>query len=124
MLKVDARTIPHKFQRYDTAGDWYGHDRHVIILMSELGDSSLEALLFIHEFVEAFLCMKRGISDESVTQFDKSFIGNGEPGDDPNAPYHREHLVATAIETALAEELGIDMDKYDKALYKLGENNG
>ena len=38
-----------------------------------------------------------------------------DPGDDPRAPYHLEHLTASAIERRLALELGVSWDAYKDA---------
>jgi hypothetical protein len=37
-----------------------------------------------------------------------------EPGDDPRAPYHKQHVFAENIERLLAAELGVDWSAYDK----------
>ena len=44
-----------------------------------------------------------------------------EPGDDPRAPYHREHEFAGCVERLLAHELGIDWNDYEDALDALYE---
>jgi hypothetical protein len=36
------------------------------------------------------------------------------PGDDPRAPYHKQHVFAENIERLLAAELGVDWSAYDK----------
>jgi hypothetical protein len=35
-----------------------------------------------------------------------------EPGDDPRAPYYREHQFASGMERLMAAELGIDWQQY------------
>jgi hypothetical protein len=119
MLTMEVITMPHKHQRYSTAGDYVGHERLRFISISEMGNSDYEFLVAIHEMIEQALCIKRGISDESITRWDKEFQGEGEPGDDQNAPYHKEHVFATAIEYSMAKELGIDIKDYEKALEEL-----
>lgn len=95
------------------------------IHVSDMGNEDYALLVAIHELIEAHLCTKRGISEESVTDFDLEYEGrrregdNSEPGDDSRAPYHREHVFATIIERAVAAELEVDWEEYEKAIYAL-----
>lgn len=116
-MDVRVQTIPHTAQRYPTVGDWYFKHKGILkINVSELESVDYEFLITIHELVEAYLCLSRGISDESVDLWDKTFKGEGEPGDSPEAPYHKEHVFALSIEKALAAELGVDWEEYNKFL--------
>jgi hypothetical protein len=63
-----------------------------------------------------FLCLDRGVSFKAIDRFDMKFKGAGEPGDDPKAPYHREHRFATRIERLLARELRVDWATYELVL--------
>jgi hypothetical protein len=84
-----------------------------------------EFLVGIHEQVEAYLTWKRGIPEASITAFDVEYEGSrkegntSEPGDDPTAPYFREHQFATVIERAIAQELGVDWEKYEEVIDSL-----
>lgn len=95
------------------------------IRVSELSDWRCEALVAVHELVELLLCRQRGITPEEVDAFDKEFEakrqpGNeDEPGDDPAAPYRKEHFFATNIEALLSSELGVDFQDYGKEIVKL-----
>ena len=42
-----------------------------------------------------------------------------EPGDDPHAPYHKQHQVATTCEKLIAEALEMDWEAYGRAVEKL-----
>lgn len=113
-LAVRLRILPHHEQRYDTEGDWIWRDDTLEIRISrEVGeqDPRYGLLLFVHELVEALLCRGSGITTACVDAFDLAYRG-GEPGEDPAAPYHRQHLSAEAAERALAERLGIDWEAY------------
>ena len=116
-------TIPHKEQRYDTAGDYIdlagGKIRHYFI--SELGNEDYEFMVLIHELIEHHLCLKRGIKEPDIMKFDVEYSGEFEdnPGCDPAAPYHKEHMFSEMIETLLAKELGVDSAEYDKSFEKL-----
>jgi hypothetical protein len=122
-LKIDITTLPHKFQQYKTLGDWTGGDRHRMVFVSEMNHTDYEFLIALHELIEHALCLKRGITDDEVTKFDKEFQGDGEPGDDPKAPYWREHQVASLIESWICEELGLSEEKYNEFLNTFLEKN-
>lgn len=126
MNKILIEVIPHKHHRYDTCGDYIFEDNgNIRIWVSDTGNDDYSFLVAVHELVEAYLTRKRGISEESITKFDKEFerrreVGNvDEPGDDFNAPYRKEHFLATNIERQLALELGIDWKAYDKTINEL-----
>ena len=115
--RIDIRAVPQEWQRYDTAGDWYvdGDTLDIAVTGTDLSDDQT-FLIALHELVEAHLCRKRGITAEAVDAFDKAWIAahpgyldgtEGEPGDDPAAPYRREHRQAMLVEHLVADMLGI-----------------
>lgn len=125
-LKIGIRTIPHSSQEYDTVGNWFeDEDKMTHILVSDMSDWRYELLVAVHELVEQALCKARGISEESVTKFDKEFEASrqegdeSEPGDNWAAPYQKEHVFATNIERLLAAELGVDWQPYDDTVLSL-----
>jgi len=128
-MRIVIQTIPHENQRYPTVGDWVFTNDPIAdtlhVAVSEMGNQDYEFLVGIHEQIEAFLCRKAGISEEAVTAFDKEFERNRvegnttEPGNDPDAPYYREHQFATSVENMLAHALRIDWDEYDKMVNSL-----
>ena len=122
-MNITIQTIPHKEQRYDTVGDWqFTEAGDLTITVSAMPDWRYEALVAFHEFAEALLCQARGITAEQVDAFDKAFIPPAgwsaflEPGDDPAAPYRKEHFFATTVERMLAAEFGFDWHTYDEAV--------
>ena len=125
-MKIQIETIPHDKHRYPTCGDWwYAADGTLQIRVSALGNEDYEALVALHELVEVLLCKKRGITTEAVDAFDKAFEaarapGNeDEPGDDPKAPYRKEHFFATNIEALMSAELGVNWQEYEARLNEL-----
>ena len=129
-MNINIKVIPHSTQRYETVGDYFWDDEwNLHIIVSDLDNQDMENCIAIHEFVEAILARKRGISEESITKFDKDFedvrndypitIGDMEPGDMVSAPYFKEHQVATLIEKKLAEELGVNWEIYTDTCNKL-----
>lgn len=89
-------------------------------------DCYKEFLVALHEQIEYFLCRMRGIKEEDITNFDLEYEARreagdltSEPGDDPLAPYNKEHVFATSIEKIVCKELGINWEEYEKTVYSL-----
>lgn len=123
-MRIVIDTIPHAEQRYKTSGDWYyGEDGTLHIKVSALperaGGWKAEACVAIHELVEALLCKAHGITAEEVDGFDLRHNGSGEPGDDFDAPYRREHRAATVPEFFLLDALDLERERYDAAFEEL-----
>lgn len=121
-MNISIKVIPNDQQRYDTVGDWWFDDAgNLKIRVSALSNWKYESLVALHEMIEAFLCKDRGISEEEVTRFDKAFEKkrkkrtDDEPGDDPAAPYRREHLFAENIEFLTMDAFGIAKHEYSPA---------
>jgi hypothetical protein len=119
MTPILITSLPYDRMRYPTLGDWYysldidtGDKRLQIITAStdETGAPVSEQeqfLIALHELVEVKLCEARGITQKAVDDFDLAYAGLDEPGDEPLAPYRREHRFAMLIEHQMAHELGM-----------------
>lgn len=124
-MKITIYTIAHQQQRYDTVGDWIframEREHELTIYVSKLGDWRMEALVAIHELIEALGCRESGITTEQVDEFDKNWPDGlaDEPGDDPKAPYFLQHQFATSIEKQAAEFFQVDWEEYAKRCEKL-----
>ena len=126
-MRIIIETIPHMDQRYPTVGDYFYKSGNLRINVSELPSKREMFLIAVHELVEAMLCEAKGITFESIDRFDKQWqptLGSGargtpEPGDDPKAPYYRQHQIATAIERLLAAELEVDWHTYERHLEEI-----
>ena len=74
-------------------------------------------MVAVHGLVEALLCKAHRVTTEAVDAWD---MGPGkeleEPGDDPRAPYHREHEFASCVERLLAHEFDIEWNGYEDPL--------
>lgn len=129
-MKIIIETIPHSQQRYPTCGDWFiDPDGTWHIKVSEMDNRPSEMAVAIHELVELFL-ITRGFEatqedmEETVKlvdEFDKSFTGDGEPGDSKDAPYNVEHSVATAVERLILAHLGVFWQWHDERVENLFE---
>lgn len=130
-LHIEVKMISHSEQRYPTVGDYLIDEDsgRITILVSDMGDVRKSFLIALHELVESFICLTRGIPEPTIYDFDVAFQdGNhpdsdkyDEPGDSPDAPYHHEHQFASSIERLVAHELGISFPLYDKEIAKMCE---
>lgn len=116
-MKIIINTIGHRDQRYKTIGDWVIEDNGDIeIFVSDLGDWRYNYLLALHELVESALCKDRKIPQKLVDQYDIARPDDDEPGDNSDAPYHKEHMIASAIERTMCQFMGINWNKYEEAM--------
>ena len=125
-MKIIIETIPNREQRYHTSGDWYvDPDGTIQIRVSELSDWRREALIAVHELWEGLICKHRGITQDAVDAFDMEFEANrdaedeSEPGDQPDAPYRREHCSVSGVERILASELDVQWKDYEEEILSL-----
>ena len=125
---IEFKIIPHRQMRYRTCGDYFEQDGTIQFRVSDMGNDDYEFLVLIHEIVEQYLTQRRGITEESINEFDVNFEEerdaglhsfDAEPGDDPKAPYRKEHFTATNIERMICEQLGVDWDKYSDTVNNL-----
>jgi hypothetical protein len=128
-VKIVIETIPHRDHHYPgTCGDWWvdpDGTKHIVV--SDMGNEDYAFLVALHELVEQRLCEKRGITEESVTDFDVAYEqrrDNGEnvldePGDDLAAPYQNEHSIATGVERIVSAALGIKWAEYNEVVEAL-----
>ncbi len=111
-LVIDIRFIPQAEMRVPGWGDWWidGETLHIRSLSDDPECNPF--LVALHEMIEAWLCTERGITGADVDAFDAAFEADrdnddDEPGDEFNAPYHREHRFACLVEFMTAFEMGL-----------------
>lgn len=121
-MKIHIETIPSKGQRYPTCADYYMLPSGVIeVKVNEMGDERAEIMVVLHELIEAFLCRYALIDWTDIDKFDMKFSKKNksdEPGDKKNAPYHKEHMIATKVEKMLCKEFGLTWKQYNKIIYE------
>lgn len=125
-MKIIIETVPHEEQRYETVGDWQNVNKEELhITVSKTHNWHYDALVAVHELLEALVCRDRGISQETVDAYDLLYLKNPprgapkEAGDSFTAPYRAEHFFATTVERMLAAELKVDWEAYEAELDKL-----
>lgn len=115
-------------QRNDGVGDYFQNgDGSWTILATLMANPRHSDLILAHEFIEVLLIRAAGIPEPVINAFDAYFeeqrrVGivpeDAEPGDDPTAPYHAQHILATRIEKMLCEEgFRLDWDAYCQAVH-------
>ena len=119
MNSIEVNFVDHNLQKYDTCGDYYMEGDILKFIISKTGNTVYDRLVLIHEMVEQLLTEQKGIKEEIITDFDVNFKGDGEPGDDPQAPYADEHCFATGIEKMICAYLGIKWKEYDDCIEQL-----
>lgn len=127
-MRGEFREVAHEDQRYPTVGDWKisGQRKpYFLITASKMENPDYVFLVQLHELIESWLCFRRGIHEIEVTDFDLRYECTrpegdfSEPGDDPKAPYNREHKFATVIEKQVATELGVDWEEYGRTVEEM-----
>jgi hypothetical protein len=120
MERIIIETIADGKQRYDTVGDYYHNETgDQLLFISDMGNKKYEFLIALHELIESQLCQERGITEDMIDAFDFEFEKDRkegdlrEPGDQPEAPYFKEHQFASKIERLVANELGVDWEQYN-----------
>jgi hypothetical protein len=117
---ISISRIKHKNQRYNTAGDWqYDEAGNLKITISDTKYPEMNALLFIHELIEAVLCKRNGITQEVVDTWDMTHLEDCDPGGILGCPYYREHMIAEIVEKLMAHELDVDWREYEKVIESL-----
>lgn len=117
-------TVPDSTQRYSPGDYFWNRKNQLVIKVSEIKNWKYSYLVAFHELIETQLCIEHGITVEQIDAFDSAWVyvpGSGieEPGADPRAPYHKEHVFALKMERLMAEELGVDWDTYNAAMEKM-----
>ncbi len=115
---IIIRVIDHNQQEYDTAGNYFEEGGVWNITISKMGFWH-ELFCAIHELYELCVCLHRGIKNDAITEFDLNNIEHPDPGMLPDAPYHKEHIAALAIEKSACLESKQNWTKHDNQFGKL-----
>lgn len=91
--------------------------------VTDLGDWKKSILIALHELVELAQTESDGIPEPVIKAFDEAFEAavakgekeDGEPGNQPDAPYRKQHGIAEGVERILASEMNVGWDDYNNA---------
>jgi hypothetical protein len=117
--RIVIETIAPAAQRYQTVGDWVlDPDGTLHIRVSAMPKPEYSFLVAVHELLEAWACLQRGITPAEIDAADAQALTAPyeEPGDQPWIIYHHEHDFASGIERLVAHELGVDWTQYAAAV--------
>lgn len=112
-MNIVIEFIPHARQRYDTVGDWYYNGYGILCIKvsnDHTGylDPKLQEAVALHELTEALLCAHAGVTQKMVDDFDFAWDPQDElqeePGENPGAPYHDQHMIADIVERIYIQE--------------------
>lgn len=122
-LKIKLITDDIKDHRYKSIDDYFnpvtdGNEIAFTTYVGNMGNTDYEFLVFMHAITEQYLCWKHKIKDEQITKFDMEHPELDDPGNNEEAPYHKEHMVGNDIEALLSVALGVDFPKYEEAIDK------
>jgi len=137
-MNISVQVIPHLQQRYNTVGDWQVRDGTLYITVSELRypngvpyakKENGQFVLAVHEMIEAFSCLYKGITEKEVDAFDLDLKKIEEAqelaieiGDHPDSPYKQPHMLASGVERILCYVFGITWYEYEELLILLEEH--
>lgn len=122
--KIDIRIVlmPKNEMPYDTY-DYYRRlpSGSLLITIADTGNAIYNKLLIIHALIECFLCEIDGVKFEDIDKFDMEFDKKhpgsmDEPGEDSDAPYKKEHLIANAVEALICACTGTSWKEYNDYL--------
>lgn len=128
-MEIHIKTIPHNAHRFETVGDyWYDETGVLQVRISDMGNEFYEKMVAIHELVEEALTKKRGLMEPDILAFDQYYEKrreqglvpeDSEPGFDNNAPYLKEHTIATSVEMMMCAMSGESWSDYDRFVMNL-----
>jgi hypothetical protein len=133
--------VPYSQMRYPSCGDWLATPEGLRIIAADTGSWRYNALVLLHEAVEALLCRWHGVTQAAVDKFDmvdwprirgigwsvgitpacRAALNDNDPGAWPSAPYHSMHMTATRVERLAALALFVRWNKYEAALHALAD---
>lgn len=129
-MRILLETIPHKYHRYPTAGDWIEQaNGDLLIRVSDMSNWRRALLIMVHELVEAAWCRQNNVFQYDVDKFDIKYEAgrpkgdDSEPGDQRDAPYYAGHQLASAIERLLAVALDVDWNEYEEEVANLFQHD-
>ena len=123
MKPILLKIIPHCKQRLKNGdvADYFEISEKTVIAVSDLGKPEYNLLVQIHEIVELFLIKQVGIPIADIDKWD--CLHPNEMGDDPKAPYHVQHVTASAIERFAAKQLGVNWRDYERTIERISNDN-
>lgn len=119
MKPILVQFIPQSSQKYPTAGNYFEDKTFVHFEITEYpGKPMYSVAILLHEIWEFYRNQQEGISVEEVDEFDLSHPELDDPGLSKDAPYHKTHMEADAVERMFICAAGEDWVDYEEAIDK------
>jgi hypothetical protein len=123
-MSVVIKLIDQSEHKHTTVGTWTLDPQtgDIVILVSKMSDWRFEQAVIGHERKEVFWCKANGITqaecDAWDDQYEKLYKSGAvppsyEPGEDPNCPYHRGHMLGIIEEIATIIDTGANWRDYN-----------
>jgi hypothetical protein len=116
--RIIIESKPFAQMRYPTTGDWYEKNNNIHVDTILTDDWRVNISIAIHNIIEKFLCDAVNIKGEDVDAYSKAHHLEDDPGLNPDAPHHDQHMLADKIERIIHTELGLSRKKYE---YKINQ---
>jgi hypothetical protein len=120
MKPIHIEFIEHSDHRYSTTGDYFHEPDRIVFRITRFQNPVYSMAVLIHELWEELRTRQAGIKEEDITKFDIE-SGLDDPGLSPDAPYHRQHMEADALERMCIVMAGEDWVEYENAIESLYE---
>lgn len=122
LKRIVIEFVPQYKQNYATLGDYGECEHNVWFKITEFKDKPAYSIaILLHEILEFYRNKQLGITIEEVDKFDLSHPELDDPGLSKEAPYHKTHMEADAIERLAILFFGEDWVDYEEAINKLFE---
>jgi hypothetical protein len=119
MGRIIIEHKPFSKMRYSTVGDWYDKEGNIHIDTILTDDWRVNISIAIHNLIEKFLCDNSNVKGEDVDKYAMNHHLEDDPGLNPDAPHHDQHMLADRIERLIHTELGLSRKKYE---YKINQS--
>lgn len=111
--RINIEFIPQEAQRPGWKyGDYWVDGDTLEIRISEYQNPDFAVFLAVHELLEAYRCVKKGVTMAAIDAFDLAHQDDEDPGQLPDAPYHLEHMQSMEVERLLCQQDGYDFEDY------------
>lgn len=150
-MRIVIQAVEKQREPWIGVGDWQFEGDVLYVRVLKMGDERFEAMVAIHECVEALLCRNDGVPEKRVDDFDAMYerartavekgivthkhpdptnpgihseiLANplAEPGDSRFSPYATQHGWATAVERILAGAFGVSWAEYDETVQAVSD---
>ena len=115
-MRIEIKSIDPSLIRYSTCGDWrWLPDGALQVSVPEYGMRDDNAFLVaLHKIVEAWSCVKSGIDQEIVSDWNISNPCAQDAGGLLDSPYLPDYQLGAQIARTVCGEIGIDWDEHKK----------